>query len=61
MGKSTKSKEGKKGKEILGFTVRSQEGQEEIAAQFGESIKSLCANKRAIRTQTGGTGSLNAY
>lgn len=55
---STNSEEGKK--EILGFTVRSQEGQEQIAAQSGEHIKSLCANKRAMRNKTGGTGSLNA-
>lgn len=52
--KSTNSEEGKRGKKILGFTLRSQEEQEQIAAQSGECIKSLCANKRAMRNKTGG-------
>lgn len=58
--KSTNSEEGERRKKILGFTVRSQEGQEQIAAQSGKYIKSLCANKRAMRNKTGGTGSLDA-
>lgn len=56
--KSTDSEEGKRGKEILRLTVRSQAGQEQIAVQSGECIKSLCANKRARRNKTG--ESLNA-
>lgn len=43
--KSTNSEEGKRGKEILGFTVRSQEGLEQIAAQSGERIKARVLKK----------------
>lgn len=50
----------KRGKEILEFTVRSQKGQEQIAAHSGHRITSLCANKKAVRNKPGGTGCLNA-
>lgn len=44
----------KRGKEILEFTVRSQKRQEQIA-NSGHHIKSLCANKIAMKNKPGQT------
>lgn len=57
--KSTSYVEGKREKEILEFTVRPQKGQEQIA-NTGHHIKSLCANKIAMKNKPGGTRCLIA-